>query len=252
MSLSVYIITCNNASTLPLVLESVKDADEIVVVDSGSTDETLEIAKHYTDKVVHQDWLGYAKQKAFAMSLCTKEWTLSLDSDEIVENNGIQKIRNLIANTQSNGFYILRREYMLGKPILGRKAKFMRLYKKAFATWDTTKLVHEHINVTGSLEKTSLTINHLNITDITEGGVKVVTYAKLKAQQKKQQGKRTNGLKVLLIYPIMFAKFYLIKGYILSGIYGMIYAHLQANYFYMVEVCLYTGQVQEKSQTSKL
>ena len=79
---SVYIICKNEEKHIKRVLESVKDFDEIVVVDSGSIDNTLNIAKEYTNKIFHQDWLGFAKQKEYAKNLCQNEWVLNLDADE--------------------------------------------------------------------------------------------------------------------------------------------------------------------------
>ncbi|MBD3830925.1 MAG: glycosyltransferase family 2 protein, partial [Arcobacter sp.] len=79
---SAYIICQNEEKHIQRVLESVKDFDEIIIVDSGSTDKTLEIAKEYTDKIYHQEWLGYSGQKEYAKNLCTNEWVLNLDADE--------------------------------------------------------------------------------------------------------------------------------------------------------------------------
>lgn len=87
MLLSVYLITLNESTHLAEVLERLQGVDEIVVVDSGSTDGTQDIARRYGARVVHQDWLGFAKQKAYAMSLCQGEWVLSMDGDEVLRRH---------------------------------------------------------------------------------------------------------------------------------------------------------------------
>ena len=83
---SVYIICKNEEKHIKRVLESIKDFNEIIIVDSGSNDNTLEIAKNYTKNIYHQDWIGFAKQKEYARSLCSNEWVLNLDADEELTN----------------------------------------------------------------------------------------------------------------------------------------------------------------------
>ena len=84
MLLSAYLITLNEAEHLDEVLQALRGVDEIVLVDSGSTDATLDLARRHGARIVHQDWLGFSKQKAFAMSLCQGEWVLSMDGDEVL------------------------------------------------------------------------------------------------------------------------------------------------------------------------
>ena len=93
---SVYIICKNEEKHIKRVLESVKDFEEIVIVDSGSSDNTLEIAKTYTNKIFHQDWLGFAKQKEFAKNLCSKDWVLNLDADEQITEQLKKEIIEII------------------------------------------------------------------------------------------------------------------------------------------------------------
>ena len=80
--ISVIIITKNESQNIGDCLESVKWADEIIIVDSGSIDETVSIAKQFTDKVIFNEWKGFAEQKSFAMNQAANEWILSIDADE--------------------------------------------------------------------------------------------------------------------------------------------------------------------------
>jgi glycosyltransferase involved in cell wall biosynthesis len=116
MTLSVAIVSLNEEANLGRTLESVKWADEIVVVDSGSTDRTCEIARQYGAKVVVEPWRGYVAQKQYAVDLCTSDWTLLLDADEEVSAGLTAEIRAAIAgpNTAS-GYTIPRKNLFLGR-----------------------------------------------------------------------------------------------------------------------------------------
>ena len=81
---SVFIVTLNEAETIGATVQSVADFDEVIVVDSGSTDDTVAIARREGARVVHHEWQGFSQQKAFALGLCSNEWCLNLDGDEVV------------------------------------------------------------------------------------------------------------------------------------------------------------------------
>src|SRR5690606_32499458 len=95
--LSVTLICRDEARHLEAALESVRWADEIIVVDSGSTDGTVDIARRFTDKVIVRDWPGYAAQKEFAASQATHDWILSIDADERVSDGLAAEIRDILA-----------------------------------------------------------------------------------------------------------------------------------------------------------
>jgi glycosyltransferase involved in cell wall biosynthesis len=116
MSLSVAIVSLNEEANLGRTLESVKWADEIVVVDSGSIDRTCEIAREYGAKVVVEPWRGYAAQKNFAIKHCTQAWVLSLDSDEEISPGLAEEIRSVISNPDAlDGYSMPRLNLFLGR-----------------------------------------------------------------------------------------------------------------------------------------
>lgn len=116
MKLSVAIIAFNEEGNLARTLESVKGADEIVVVDSGSTDRTVAIAQSYGAKVFVEEWKGFAAQKNSALAKCTSEWVLSLDADEEVTPELAEEIaRELHSNPDEDGYFIPRRNMFLGR-----------------------------------------------------------------------------------------------------------------------------------------
>lgn len=116
--ISVVIITLNEENNIKDCLESVKWADEIMVVDSESSDETVKIAKEYTDKVFINKWSGYSAQKTYALSLVKNDWVLSLDADERVSEELAKEILRTDLS-QNNGYFIKRNNYFLGKLIRG-------------------------------------------------------------------------------------------------------------------------------------
>jgi glycosyltransferase involved in cell wall biosynthesis len=151
-TLSVAIITKNEEANLPRTLESVRWADEIVVVDCGSTDRTIEIAKTFAAKVFHEPWRGFGKQKNFAIEQCSSEWVLSLDADEEVSTELAAEIRQLLAETPAvEAYFIPRRNLFLGRWI--KHGGYwpdpkLRLFRKG-AAWFEERAVHETVRYSG-------------------------------------------------------------------------------------------------------
>ena len=115
-TLSVAIITLNEEANLPRTLASVAWANEIVIVDSGSTDDTRAIAQSYGARFITEPWRGFAAQKNFALSLCTSEWVLSLDADEAVSPELAASLQEVIAASPSHTAYaVRRRNFFLGR-----------------------------------------------------------------------------------------------------------------------------------------
>ncbi|HLG21896.1 MAG TPA: glycosyltransferase family 2 protein, partial [Candidatus Manganitrophaceae bacterium] len=113
--LSVTVITLNEESEIGACLASVAWADEIVVVDSGSADRTVEIAKKYTERVLYHEWPGYAAQKNWALGQASHDWVLSLDADERVAPDLQAEIREALTAPARAGYYIGRKNFFLGR-----------------------------------------------------------------------------------------------------------------------------------------
>lgn len=115
-TLSIAIVALNEEANLGRVLESVRWADEIVVVDSGSTDRTCDIAGEYSARVIHEPWRGYTGQKNYALELCTKDWVLSLDADEAVSPELAEEIRKVLADPAAlDGYSMPRKNLFMGR-----------------------------------------------------------------------------------------------------------------------------------------
>jgi glycosyltransferase involved in cell wall biosynthesis len=156
LSLSVVIITLNEEANLPRTLASVAWADEIVVLDSGSTDRTREIAESFHAKVFVEPWKGFAGQKNSALAKATGDWILSLDADEELESALAEEIRDTLAgNPTEAGFWIPRKNFFLGRWI--RHGGFypdpkLRLFRRGIGAFED-RLVHEDIRVQGATGK---------------------------------------------------------------------------------------------------
>lgn len=154
-TLSVALITLNEEHNLPSTLASITWANEIVVVDSGSTDATRSIAQSYGARFVSESWRGFAAQKNYALSLCTSDWVLSLDADEVVSPELAAAIQTVIANPPAKtAFTLPRRNLFLGRWIChggyypDRK---LRLFPRGQGSFQETP-VHETIRFEGHTE----------------------------------------------------------------------------------------------------
>ena len=116
--ITVSVITKNEESNIKRCLESVKWADEIIVVDSGSTDKTLEICQIYHCKIIKTEWLGFGRTKQIGVNAASNDWVLSIDADEEVTNELKNKILELAQSTQFHAFNIKRVSYYLKKILL--------------------------------------------------------------------------------------------------------------------------------------
>lgn len=189
--LSVAIITYNEEKVIRRTLESVKWADEIVVVDSGSTDGTTAVCREYTDKVFIRGWLGYADQKNFAIDKTTGDWVLSLDADEPIEDHLAQEIRNIISSpAHFNGYRIPRKTYFLGKGIKygGWYPDYnLRLFRKGTGKF-IDRAVHEAIQVEGAVGTTRHAILHYAYPSIEIYMDKINKYSSLSVQVMSEKG----------------------------------------------------------------
>lgn len=237
---SVYIICKNEEKHIKRVLESVKDFNEIIIVDSGSNDNTLEIAKNYTKNIYHQDWMGFAKQKEYARSLCSNEWVLNLDADEELTNELKNEIIKTINENKIDGLNIKISSLYLGK-FNNEKSKFnrrIRFFRKNLGYYPE-KLVHESIVVNGKIKKAKSFIYDYGTIDLKTHLDKINAYSSLRAEEKFKKNKRNSLLKLLFVFPLSFFKSYIIKRGFLNGTRGFIAAVNNSFYAFLKEAKLY-------------
>lgn len=237
---SVYIICKNEEKHIKRVLESVKDFDEIVIVDSGSTDNTLNIAKEYTNKIFNQDWLGFAKQKEYAKNLCQNEWVLNLDADEQLTEELKKEIEKVIEENKIDGLDIKISSQFLGK-FNSEKSKFnrrIRFFRKSVGHYPD-KLVHESILVKGKINKANGFIYDYGTMDLKTHLSKINEYSSLRADEKFAKNKKASFAKLLFVFPLSFFKSFIIKRGFLNGMRGFIAAMNNAFYAFLKEAKLY-------------
>jgi glycosyltransferase involved in cell wall biosynthesis len=233
---SVTVITKNEAADLAAALESVQWADEIVVVDSGSSDETVAIARRFTDRVVVQVWEGYAAQKNIAAGLARHDWILSLDADERVTAALAADIRRVLADTpQHRAYRIPRVTWHLGRWI--RSTDWypdtqLRLYDRTAARWTGT-YVHESVVVDGSIGALSGELQHFAYRDIADHLETIDRYTTLAARQMHEKGRRAGVLRLAAHPPLAFLRNYIARGGFRDGTVGFIVSAMNAYYVFL-------------------
>jgi glycosyltransferase involved in cell wall biosynthesis len=245
LPVSVYIICQNEEQHIRRVLKSIKEFDEVIIVDSGSMDKTLEIAKEYTDKIYHQKWLGFAAQKEYAKNLCSNEWVLNLDADEELTHELKNEIEETMKEDAVDGLDIKISSQYLNKfnhPLskFNRRVRFFRKVKGHYPE----KLVHESIVIDGKVKKANGFIYDYGTLDLKTHVTKINDYSSLRAQEKAEKGKKASLLKLVAIFPLAFFKSFVIKRGFLNGMRGFIAATNNAYYAFLKEAKLYERNIQ--------
>ena len=226
--LSACVICLNEERNITRCLSSLGWVDELVVVDSGSRDRTVEIARSYTDLVYHRDWTGYADQKNFAMSRARGDWILSLDADEEVSEELKQEIGIVLASEPREcGFKIPRRSFYQGRWINHSgfyPDRQLRLFRRECARW-VGRRVHERVEVDGSLGKLKSDLLHYPYKGVISGQLKTVdAFSTLLAEDLRDRGAGFH-LWLLIVRPAFkFLEVYVLKKGFLDGVPGLIIA----------------------------
>lgn len=222
---SAIVITYNNEDTIKIVLEKLIWADEVIMVDAFSQDRTPEIGKELGVKVLERRWEGYASQRRYALQMAKFDWILSIDADEVLDDEVIDSIKRIVSEkSEFDGYMIRIVTYFLNRPLMFASRPFyqMRLFKKGRAVL-TDKLVHEHFEVARSSLIRKGTIKHYTSQTIQNRVEKIDLYSTLKAQEISRGGRKVSHSDIL-IYPIKaFVKNYLIDLGFLDGIRGLIW-----------------------------
>ena len=225
--LSVAIITKNEAENLPACIESVAFARQVVVVDSGSTDDTLKIAAAYGCAIYQEKWRGFGPQKQLAIDRCREPWVLVLDADERIPEETSRVIRELVEGTgRAGGFSFPRRNYFQGRWI--RHAgwwpdRVVRLFKNGSGRM-TGAMVHEAVVVEGVVEQLDVPIDHFTESRLDKMIVKIDRYSTIGAEDAFAAGRRATIFGAFLRAKITFFQDYLWRGGFLDGPQGLVLA----------------------------
>ncbi len=233
MKISATIITLNEERNVARAIESLRCADEIVVVDSGSTDRTVEIAEKLGARVVETAWPGYANQKNYAAAQSSHDWILSLDADESLSEALEAEIWRLKKGEPDCDAYTMPR---LAK-YLGRwihhsgwyPDRKVRLYDRRKCTW-VGKFVHETVKVEGKLGHLDANLLHFTCDSLSEHLRTMDRYTTLAARQLIESGEQPTFTRILLTPPWTFFQTYILKMGFLDGLEGLAIANMAAFY----------------------
>ncbi|MCW5824466.1 MAG: glycosyltransferase family 2 protein [Cyanobacteria bacterium TGS_CYA1] len=199
MPISVVIVAKNEEKKIGMVLDAVQSiADEIIVVDSGSTDKTVSIAQNSGARTIFQDWLGYAAQKNFAISLATQDWILSLDADEVLTRELQDEILELKKSGEISKFdgYKIPRILLIGDTRVRFGGFYpdaqLRLFKKGSGRFND-RLVHEAIKVSGPVRTLHNHMLHYSYNSVEEFSQAMENFARLSAQEYRKQAESGIG-----------------------------------------------------------
>src|SRR3989338_672623 len=252
--ISVYIITKNEEDKIERCLQHVAWAEEIVIVDSKSTDKTVAIAKKYTKRIYTKTFDGYGQQKQAAIDKCTHDWILEVDADEIITKQLHEEIQQLQENPEKMNkcaaYTVTRQEYFLKKPLM--TSKIPRLYRKQNVQYRGE--IHERLKINGKTKHLSGKIEHESdkYDTIAKRVDKINEYTKREAEKRIKE--ESWGIcKVLIKMAIMpwgyFCWLYLRKGLVWKGYRGLIWSLLTAYYHFLIYAKIYEYIYKTKNTT---
>lgn len=243
--LSVTIITRNEASNISQAIQSVAWADEVLVVDCGSTDATVTTAEQLGARVLHREWRGFGEQKNFAADQAAHDWILSLDADERVSEPLASELRAVLASDPPHvACRIPRISWYLGQRI--RTTDWypnlqLRLYNRRHGRWNTRR-VHESVEVTGSIGRLVQPLEHRPYRDVAHHLETMNRYTTLAAQEMYDEGRRS-GIGPLLTMPAAaFLRNYVLKRGFMQGSTGFVISSLNTYYVFLKFIKLWELQ----------
>jgi glycosyltransferase involved in cell wall biosynthesis len=244
LPLSAFIICKDEADYIENCIRSLDVCSEIVVVDSGSRDATVDIvgrlaAEGYPIRFLHQDWLGYSRQKQFALEQCTMPWCISVDADERLDDALRALLPGLLAAEDVVAWRIRRRPYLIGygyTPAHVFERPNLRLVRRGQGAYDLSLKVHEGIRVAGVVrDAASGSLLHFRPLPLDEQILKENSYSSLKADQLVERGAKPRLVKLVVNPPYYFLRLYLGRRLFLCGWPGFIQAMTGAVYSFLTE-----------------
>jgi glycosyltransferase involved in cell wall biosynthesis len=254
LKITVTIIALNEAEHIRAACESVSWADEILVVDSGSTDNTREIARECGARVIEREWPGFAAQKQFAAEQATHEWIFSLDADERVSDELHAAIEDLLFTNEAklaDGYRMARRAFYMGRWIRGGgwyPDRQLRLYKKSMGRWEGP-YIHESVRMVPESRVELLTgdILHYPGSGAAEHHRLIgERYAPFAARQMFEQGRRTSPLRIAFVGMASFVRSFILKGGFRDGLVGFSIAAFAAHHAFLKYLMLWELQNRQK------
>lgn len=223
--LSAVIITRDEADRIEACLRSLAFCDEVLVLDSGSTDDTVSRARALGARVEQSDWPGFVAQKNRALAAARGDWVLSVDADETVGDALREAIRREVAAPRADGFRVCRRNVYLGRPLRGGLAwpdRRVRLVRRDKARWEGRD-PHDVLVVEGAVDDLDGELLHVPYRSLGDHLARIERYTQIDARD-------GSVLDLLLRPPWHFVRAYVIMGGFRDGFHGLLYAVLGALY----------------------
>jgi glycosyltransferase involved in cell wall biosynthesis len=242
---SATIITLNEADHIAAAIDSLAWADEVIVVDAGSTDGTADIARAKGARVVARPWAGYVDQKNHAASLAAYDWIFSLDADERVPPALAAEIKELLASEPPRrGYRMPRVTFHLGRWV--RTTDFypdyqLRLYDRRAARWDG-RHVHESVKVDGAYGYLKHDLEHYSFRDLRDQIDRLNGYTTLSAMQMHEAGRRAGLFDLVVHPPAAFLRNYVLRRGFMDGMVGLIVSGVSAYSVFLKFAKLYELQ----------
>ena len=240
--LTVTVITHNESAHIAAALESIAWADEIIVVDSHSTDGTIATARRYATRVEERDWAGYGAQKNHAADQASHDWILSIDADERVTPDLAAEVQALMREgPASPGYLITRVAHYLGRWVRSTDwypDYHLRLYNRRAARWSERR-VHESVEVDGlakggkRLPRLRGELLHYPYRNMSDHLRKIDTYTTLAAEQWQAEGKRVTAMQALIYPRLAFFRNYVLRQGFRDGQVGLLISLLNSHYVFL-------------------
>jgi glycosyltransferase involved in cell wall biosynthesis len=234
--ISVFIITKNEADRIAKIIIAVQTiANEILVIDSGSSDATIEIAQSLGAKTFYNEWQGYGQQKVFGENLCQNKWILNIDADEEISINLAKEISNIFANNEQDYFIgykikIVNKFFQEKEPKkLAYYYNQLRLYNKDYCGFKDSSIHDSVIIKNGDLAQIKQLKNiiaHQSFRSFEHWIAKINSYSSMQAKDALLQDKRVSMFKILFTPSFAFFKAYFIRRYFIYGFDGIIYSYI--------------------------
>ena len=246
---SVYIVARDEERHIRRALESVRDFAEVVLVDSGSTDATLDIAQSFPNvKCLHHAWQGYAQQKQWALEHCANDWVLNIDADEEVSPELRDAIAKAVAEGKADALRFPIPEVFLNRLFPSGVLTKIRCFRRAKGRYDLTNLVHEQVVLDDGAvaAQTRAPLRHYGLVSMEATISKQNAYSTLKARERFAKGRRHSLFRLMTLFPATFVRGYILKGGFRNGVPGFISAVNAAYYSFAKEAKLYELGVEQK------
>lgn len=232
---SAVIITRNEGKNIRRTLTRLHWCDEIVVVDSYSTDDTVAICREFGCRIYFKTFRGYGFQKRYAVSLASNDWVLCLDADEVLSTELVAEMRHEFRSQPRHSGYalpmnlvFLGREFKHGKE---SRRYFLRLFRKSQGNFNTAR-VHERIELTGTVGKFNCSLQHYSYDSIAHWIAKMDRYTTLSAEEALKRGKTKSTLQLAVALPYYFLRYYFLERNFLNGLEGFYWSVFNSYYHF--------------------